>query len=317
MQTITAIESRRRGPWAVVLAGGEGMRLRSLVSRLYGDERPKQYAALLDSRTLLRQTLDRVALGIPPERTVVVTLERHAPYMTGEWRGARCPHVLNQPQDLGTAAGVLWPAHWIRARDASATMVVFPSDHFVLEEDRFMTHVEGVSRFVAQHPEWIVVLGVEPTYAETEYGWIEPGDRLGYTASGSLHRIRRFREKPAAEVAGGLLSAGWLWNTFVLVASVSTLIEAGRVCLPTLHERLAATVDAAGRIDEAGIRRAYALVPRANFSRAVLQSCPRPLAVATAPDITWCDLGTPARVARTLASLGRSLPWGARLHSTA
>ena len=63
MQMTTMIESRRRGPWAVVLAGGEGVRLRALVSRIYGDDRPKQYAALLDSRTLLRQTLDRVSLA--------------------------------------------------------------------------------------------------------------------------------------------------------------------------------------------------------------------------------------------------------------
>ncbi|HWM78355.1 MAG TPA: sugar phosphate nucleotidyltransferase, partial [Methylomirabilota bacterium] len=102
--------------WAIVLAGGEGVRLRALTRRLYGDDRPKQYAALVGARSLLRQTLDRVGLLIPPERTVVVTLASHARYVEAELRGAPRPHVLAQPYDRGTAAGIFLPAHWIRLR---------------------------------------------------------------------------------------------------------------------------------------------------------------------------------------------------------
>src|ERR1044071_6116704 len=71
--------------WAVVLAGGEGVRLRPLVRHLYGDERPKQFSPLLGPRTLLRQTLDRVGLLMPPERTVVVNLQAHARYLDREF----------------------------------------------------------------------------------------------------------------------------------------------------------------------------------------------------------------------------------------
>src|SRR5215467_704762 len=66
--------------WGVVLAGGEGVRLRALARRICGDDRPKQYVPLLERRTLLRQTLDRVALGIPSARTAVVTLRSHYGY---------------------------------------------------------------------------------------------------------------------------------------------------------------------------------------------------------------------------------------------
>jgi CTP:molybdopterin cytidylyltransferase MocA len=62
--------------WCVVLAGGEGVRLRSLVREISGDARPKQYVPLFDSRTLLQATLDRFAGLAPPERTVVVTMRR-------------------------------------------------------------------------------------------------------------------------------------------------------------------------------------------------------------------------------------------------
>ena len=224
--------------WAVVLAGGEGMRLRALTRRLYGDDRPKQYAALVGARSLLRQTLDRVGLLIPPERTVVVTLASHARYVEAELRGAPRPHVLAQPYDRGTAAGVLLPAHWIGVRDPEATVVVFPSDHFVLEESAFMCHVAEMARSARRRPEPMIILGAEATEPESEYGWIEPGETVAWTPRGPLRRIRRFREKPSQEVAAALFQDGGLWNMFVLAARVSALVEAGHHCVPLLHDRL-------------------------------------------------------------------------------
>src|SRR5574341_1269024 len=85
--------------WGIVLAGGEGVRLRPLARRVCGDERPKQYVPLFGERTLLRQTLDRVTLGIPAARTVVVTLRSHARYFIEQFKGSKPPHVLVQPVD--------------------------------------------------------------------------------------------------------------------------------------------------------------------------------------------------------------------------
>ena len=80
--------------WGVVLAGGGGVRLRALAQRICGDDRPKQYVPVLGDRTLLRQTLDRVALGIPAVRTAVVTLRSHAPYFAEQWAGPDPPALL-------------------------------------------------------------------------------------------------------------------------------------------------------------------------------------------------------------------------------
>ena len=70
--------------WAVVLAGGEGSRLRALTRYLYGDERPKQYAVLTGSKSLLRQTLERVARLVPPSRIVVVAQASHDRYLASD-----------------------------------------------------------------------------------------------------------------------------------------------------------------------------------------------------------------------------------------
>lgn len=304
---IESAETTRGRAWAIVLAGGEGVRLRALTRHLYGEDRPKQYAALFGSRSLLRQTLDRVALAIPPERTVVVTLRSHARYIAAEFARSPFPRVLVQPENRGTAAGVLFPAHWIHWRDPEAIVAVFPSDHFILEETMFMDHVAEVVTWV-QRPEWIVLFGAQPTEPETEYGWIEPGEVLDWTAAGPICQVQRFREKPSAERARDCLASGWLWNTLVFAAKVSTLIEAGRQLLPQLHDRLARIAPFADTEDEAwAFQQAYHLAPRANFSQSILQRCPPGLVVSRLPALTWCDWGTPERVFKSLTR-ARILP---------
>lgn len=304
--------------WAIVLAGGEGVRLRPLTRHLYGEDRPKQYATLTGARSLLRQTLDRIALLIPPERTVVVTMDRHFRWVTAELRmTGHGPWVLARSEDRGTAAGVLLPALWIRARDEEATVAVFPSDHLVIEEEVFMEHVEATARFVEDCPDCLVLLGAPPTEPETEYGWIEPAERLGWTARGPVYRVRRFVEKPRPGAARARYAGGALRNTLAFTVRASILVAAGRECVPALDARLRQALTFAGTEDERwALRQAFALAPRANFSRAVLEAWPLPLGVSKMQDVTWCDLGSVDRLLKTLAGLGISPPWAGALRHT-
>jgi mannose-1-phosphate guanylyltransferase len=301
-------ESDSESLWAIVLAGGEGTRLRSVTRRLYGQERPKQYAVLSGTRSLLRQTLDRVARLVPPRRTVVVTLASHARYLAAELADLPEVTVLAQPRDRGTAAGVLLPAHWIHARDPRATVVVFPTDHFIPEEARFMQEVARVAGHAREHPEWLVLLGAPPTEPESDYGWIEPGERLGWDGT-PLHRVRSFREKPTEAQARHLFALGYLWNTFVFSSGVTALIEAGRQGVPLLHDRLVRLAVFAGTQHEPwALEQAYLLAPHAEFSRSILEVPSLPLAVASIGAFTWCDLGTPERVAKCFSTLGTPAP---------
>jgi mannose-1-phosphate guanylyltransferase len=282
--------------WGVILAGGEGVRLRPLVRRVCGDERPKQYAPLLGPRTLLGQTLDRVTLRIPPDRTVVSTVRAHAGYIADEPSSSEA-RVLVQPSEKGTAAGILLPVHWIFRQAPDAVVAVFPSDHFVLEETAFMAHVADVAAWLARYPDRIVLLGMPPADPEVEYGWIEPGALVGRAPGGPVHQVRGFWEKPSPAGALRCLEAGCLWNTLVVVAKASALVRAGWQRLPDLSARLARVAPFLGSDGEPWeVRQAYAQIPRVNFSRAVLEPCPPFLAVSTLPRLTWSDLGTPRRV---------------------
>jgi mannose-1-phosphate guanylyltransferase len=316
-RVMTYPRSGRRA-WAIVLAGGEGTRLRPLVERIHADGRPKQFAVLVGSSSLLRQTLDRVALAVPPERTVVVTTKAHARFFAPEFSGPAAAKVLVQAQDRGTAAGILLPAHWISWVDPRATVAVFPSDHFVADDAAFMSHVASLSAVVERHPDRIVLVAAAPDDLETGYGWIEPGIELEKTATGYIRTVDRFVEKPSAAEARACFERGGLWNTFVMVAKVSAILEAGRRALPELHERLSQIRPFAGTEGEArAIERAYALSPAANFSKSVLASSPGRLAVSQLPPVSWSDWGTPERVIATLRQEGIAPGWLRELAATA
>ncbi|HYB71234.1 MAG TPA: sugar phosphate nucleotidyltransferase [Candidatus Bathyarchaeia archaeon] len=308
---VMAIDGMRvRRPWAVVLAGGEGVRLQPLVRWLYGEDRPKQFCALLGKRTLLRQTLDRVGLAIPPERTLVIGLESHAQFLAGELGEPDHPLLLMQPESRGTAAAVLLAAQWIESHDPGATVVFFPSDQFVSEDTAFMKQVFEVARFVQEEPRWTVLLGVQPDEAETEYGWIEPGTYLASRGHWPLYRVRRFLEKPSRQAAQTLLRDGCLWNTFVFASTSTGLLAAGRECVPMLTERLAGLTGCwDGARQEWAVRHAYAGAPTVSFSRSVLESCSRPLAVSKVSGLTWRDLGSPSRALRTMNAVGERAAW--------
>jgi mannose-1-phosphate guanylyltransferase len=308
----------RQNCWAIVLAGGEGMRLRPLVRQILGDNRPKQYVRLLGTRTLLRQTLDRIGLAIPEVRTLVVTVRQHAGYISEEFAAAPRPTILAQPFDRGTAAGVLYPAHWIAWRNPEAIVAVFPSDHFLMGETTFMAHVAEVAAWVEKNPDRLVLLGAQPTSPEVEYGWIEPAERLDDLSTGPIRAVRQFWEKPAVARARACMTAGHLWNTSIMIGKVAALVQAGCQALPELSDRLARIEPFAGTPEEPdAVRQAYELMPKLNFSRTVLEACPETLAVSRLPRIVWSDLGSPHRVMEALTRMRIRPEWAPSLAPSA
>jgi mannose-1-phosphate guanylyltransferase len=293
---------------AIVLAGGDGTRLRALTRRLAGDDRPKQFCALLGDQTLLAQTRRRAARLVAPEHTLLSVTQTHEPYYRSALADVPRANIVAQPGNRGTAPAILYALVRLGRLTAADAVVLLPSDHYVSDDDGLMARVEGAMEAVRDRPELFVLLGIEPDRPEVEYGWIEPADVILGRWAWPIYRVRRFWEKPPLADAQRLLRHGCLWNSFVIVAHPGVLEQHIRRALPSLAAKfgpLVARVGTAG--EDAAARSVYGRLEPADFSRTVLQQRPANLAVLPVTGLEWNDLGEPARVLATQRGLRGAL----------
>ena len=292
--------------WSIILAGGEGTRLRSLVHRWLGRPKPKQYCAFVGTRSMFQHTLDRATRLTPPDRMVTVVAHSHRHEALAQLEGRGGSTILFQPANRDTAAGVFLPLTYIRARAPQATVVLYPSDHFVYPEDRFLETIRRAVRIAESRPDRVVMLGVAPDRLELDYGWIQPGQSLADLPGEPVQAVRSFLEKPDAAQADAALRAGALWNTLVFAANVELLWTLGRQCVPDmmpLFERLSQSIG--GPEEGRALKAIYRDMPAKNFSSDLLQLVPEKLAVVELTGALWSDWGKPERIAETLRRIDR------------
>ncbi len=300
--------------WGIVLAGGEGERVRGFVREFLGTEVPKQFCAFWGRRTMVEHTLHRAERLIPSERLLVVATASHRQHVFSSL-GIRPPGtVLFQPTGRDTCPGILLPLVHILHRDPNALVAVFPSDHFIQPGWRFMGAVEQAAEYlINKNAESVILLGVKPTDAETDYGWIEPGAPVDQDGRSFIKRINRFTEKPSRERADSLMAEGCLWNTMVLVARAESLLKLVRAVAPEQTAYFSMIRAAIGTICESEVlNQVYQMMPSMNFSSEILTRCPDKLLVLPVRKILWSDWGRRERILATLTQLRIQTPALAR-----
>ena len=289
-----------RHHWAVILAGGDGVRLRSMTRGIAGDDRPKQFCPLVGEDALLTETRKRAALTVPAHRTLVVVNRAHERFYTPLLADLSAPALVAQPENRGTAPAILYALLVLAGRQAGADTVAFlPSDHYLSDDDAFMRQVGYAFDGCSLRPDLVTLLGIAPDRPEPGYGWIEPGEPVVGAGSG-LREVRRFWEKPAAAEAERFRAQGWLWNSFVMVGRVSTLLALLRLAVPDLYRSFTGITPTLGTVGELpALERLYCGLPSIDFSRQVLTARPDRLAVLPVRGVHWNDLGDPERVLAT------------------
>ena len=282
-----------RHRWGIVLAGGDGSRLLPLTRLICGDARPKQFCPLFGDETLLGRSLVRAETGIPREQ-ILVSLTGHQREFFIEERRMRPSQRVVQPKNKGTAPPIIHGLLSIAAADSDAVVAVLPCDHHYGDEAAFTKELDSAFEAADCWPKSVIVLGAQSEHPEVEYGWIELGQAVP-AAKSELFRVKGFQEKPQAARAAVLFARGDVWNTFVMVGSVSAFLGMIASTLPELIEHFGSF-----RLWDGGETNievaAYNAIPSTGFSHRVLEAAANRLLVQRLRNVGWSDLGDPARV---------------------
>jgi mannose-1-phosphate guanylyltransferase len=291
----------------IVLAGGDGMRLRDFVKRLRGDHLPKQYVDFLGTGSLLQATLGRAAHLVSQEHQYVVVTEHHFDYpeVAKQLAVLSKAQVAIQPSNRDTGLGLILALAHLYKRNPNATVVMFPSDHFIEEEGRFLTHVDAACRFVESDPSKIVLLGIAAHTPETEYGYIVTTNRWHNALPYGCRDVSRFIEKPDETSARQLILRGALWNTMVMIFKITTLLGHIKAIRPTAHrdfEQIEQAIDTSE--ENTVVRQVFRHAPPLNLSKGIIQSLatqdPPSLVVLPVRGVHWSDWGSETRVTNSL-----------------
>ncbi|MDK1118640.1 MAG: mannose-1-phosphate guanylyltransferase [Anaerolineae bacterium] len=272
--------------YAVIMAGGSGTRLWPVSRRSH----PKQLISLVEDQSLFQSTLMRLEGLLPTERILIATVIEQAKDLQEQAPKLPKENFLLEPSPRGTASVIGLAAAVLQKRDPLAVMAVLPSDHYIRNRDLFYKLVRvGVD--VAQK-EYLVTLGITPTYPATVYGYIQRGDKLAERFGHPAHHVKRFKEKPNDEQARQMLaSKDHYWNSGMFIWRTDTILKEIARQMPDLSSALIqiAAVWGKKKQDET-LKRLWHTLQNETIDYGIMENAEK-VSVLPAEGLEWSDIG--------------------------
>ncbi|MEQ1949094.1 MAG: mannose-1-phosphate guanylyltransferase [Bryobacteraceae bacterium] len=270
--------------YGLILAGGRGTRFWPRSRR----SRAKQVLNFFGERTLIQQTVDRLRPVLPPERIWVLTNHHLRAEIVKQLPEVPKSQILAEPVQRNTAPAIGLAAQIIHSIDPQAVMGVFPADHVIAKAGAYAKLLAPAFRAAASGH--IVVLGIQPRWAETGYGYIE--FPKGAAPVRKAVPIVCFREKPDAKTAEKFVKAGnFYWNAGMFFWKTQVLLDAMRECLPKTASLLASLPKFGSRNFAQKLEAVFPLCENISIDYAVLERAKNVAGIA-AGDIGWNDVGS-------------------------
>lgn len=216
--------------YCIIMAGGIGSRFWPMST----PQKPKQFLDVLGiGKSLLQMTFERLTKIAPETQIYIMTNEGYVDLVKEQLPMISLSQILTEPKRKNTAPCIAYAASKIHSMNPKATLIVAPSDHLILKEDKFIEIVQ-IAINTANQNDRLVTLGIKPTRPDTGYGYIEfteQGDILG----GQVREVKHFTEKPDREVAELFLKSGnYYWNSGIFVWTANTILDALKKFKPDL-----------------------------------------------------------------------------------
>jgi mannose-1-phosphate guanylyltransferase len=277
--------TRASSHYGLILAGGRGTRFWPRSRRSHA----KQVLRFGGDRSLIQQTVDRLKPILPPERIWILTNDHLRAEIVRQLPEVPKAQILAEPAQRNTAPAIGLAAHILQSIDANAVMGVFPADHMISKPAKYLSFVRPA--FKAASAGKVVVLGIQPRWPETGYGYIEFPKGLQPGSSQPLP-VRQFREKPDLKTASRYVRSGnFYWNAGMFFWKASLLLDALREFQPKTATLLASLPAFGNRQFSTKLKHAFPNCENVSIDYAVLEKAPNVVGFATT-DFGWSDVGS-------------------------
>lgn len=272
--------------YAVIMAGGGGTRLWPISRK----ETPKQLLPLLGKDTLFQSTVARLEKLFPPERILVVTVDEQAREMQKQVPSIPINNYLIEPAPRGTASVVALAAAVLQKRDPQALMAIQTADHYIRNWDLFQYLIRAA--FDVAQKNYLVTLGITPTFPSTGYGYIQQGEPLDGDYKYPVYMVKRFKEKPDEATAQQLLRSGdHSWNSGMFVWHVDTILAEIQRQMPELYEVVNKISSAWGTAEQENVvQSSWYDLKSQTIDYGVMEKAEQ-VAVLPAGGLGWSDVG--------------------------
>lgn len=279
--------------YSLILAGGKGTRLYPL-SR---SDEPKQFLRIVNEKSFLENTVDRIRSIIDRENIYVVTNKDYEEKIRTELKDIEKENIFTEPANKETATCIGLSAVKLLKKDKDAVMIVLPSDHHIEGNKNYLQTLKHAVE-IANNRRGIITIGIEPTRPETGYGYIEMGRKISTLLP--TFKVARFTEKPNLEVAKDFLIKGtYLWNSGMFIFRADVILREIEKYIPKMYKCLMEIYNHIGDEDEEQIiKKQYDIIDGISIDFGVMQRTRRSYVIKG--DFSWDDIGSFSALSRFL-----------------
>jgi mannose-1-phosphate guanylyltransferase len=278
---------KKNNPSCIIMAGGKGTRFWPL-SR---NKRPKQLLPLVDKKSLLENTIDRIKGLFSNIDIHVVTGRDIAPFIKKTLSSYKKVNIIEEPMGRNTAPCIGYMAFKLsHYKGPDNVMVIMPADHLINNKKRFIELLKlGIS--TASKENKLVTIGIKPRSPHTGYGYIEKSSRLKGTQY-KIFSVKKFHEKPKLENAKKYYSSDrYLWNSGIFIVKAGIIKQSIKDHMPELYYGLNEISKSFGKKDESSkFRQKFATLPAESIDYGVIEKLDQILTIES--DIDWNDIGS-------------------------
>ncbi len=274
-KTIHSVKQHR---YAVIVAGGSGTRLWPLSRK----ELPKQVQKLISDKTLIEETVERLAGILEYDHIFISTTENYVKKIRDILPAIPVENIIIEPVARGTVAAFALLSETIYRRDPEAVVFSLASDHAVSEVDLFQTSLQDAYAYVEAHPTNIALVGIEPTRPDTGLGYIKIDEQVQDTPR--VYSVEKYVEKPSLSIAKTYLQSGeYFWNAAYYCFKAAILVEAYEEADPEITKWARAYIDS-------GLQADFERIPQKPHEIELINAAKFPLVLVPA-HFMWSDIG--------------------------